>query len=125
MGPVIDWPVVGIHMALLANGKVLAYDSSADRLGVPDQSFTRATVWNPGSGLQTDAMLSLGFNIFCSGLAHLMDGTLFTAGGNEGSQDGISKTYTFDEDANTWTRAPTWPRSVGTRPSLPYRTARC
>ena len=102
-GPVIDWPVVGIHMALLQNGKVLAYDSSADRLGVPDQSFTRATVWNPGSGRQTDAMLSLGFNIFCSGLAHLMDGTLFTAGGNEGARDGISKTYTFDEDGNTWT----------------------
>ena len=31
-GPVIDWPVVGIHMALLQNGKVLAYDSSADLL---------------------------------------------------------------------------------------------
>ena len=102
-GPVIDWPVVGIHMALLQNGKVLAYDSSADRLGVPDQSFTRATVWDPGSGRQTAAMLRLGFNIFCSGLAHLMDGTLFTAGGNEGAQDGIDKTYTFDEDDNKWT----------------------
>ena len=48
-------------------------------------------------------MLRLGFNIFCSGLAHLMDGTLFTAGGNEGAEDGIDKTYTFDEDANKWT----------------------
>ena len=26
-GPVIDWPVVGVHVALLPNGKVLAYDS--------------------------------------------------------------------------------------------------
>jgi Domain of unknown function (DUF1929) len=102
-GPVTDWPVVGIHMALLANGKVLAYDSSADELGVPDHTFTRATVWDPASGSQTDAMISLGYNIFCSGLAHLMDGTLFTAGGNEGAFDGIAKTYTFDEDTNTWT----------------------
>ncbi len=29
-GPVVDWPVVGVHVALLANGKVLAYDSVGD-----------------------------------------------------------------------------------------------
>ena len=81
-GPVIDWPVVGIHMALMPDGKVIAYDSSADRLGDPDQSFTRATVWSPTANTHVDAML-FGFNIFCTGLAHLMDGTLFTAGGNE------------------------------------------
>ena len=63
-GPVIDWPVVGIHMALLQNGKVLAYDSSADQLGVDDHSFTRATVWDPTSGSHVDAMLI--------GLQHLL-----------------------------------------------------
>ena len=26
-GPVVDWPVVGVHVALLTNGKVVAYDS--------------------------------------------------------------------------------------------------
>jgi Domain of unknown function (DUF1929) len=103
-GPVIDWPVVGIHMALLSNGKVLAYDSSADALGVEDHSFTRATVWDPESDLHTDAMLT-GFNIFCSGLAHLMDGTLFTAGGNKNDElDGIRNTYTFEQETATWTR---------------------
>ena len=103
-GPVIDWPVVGIHMALLQNGKVLAYDSSADQLGVEDHSFTRATVWDPTSGSHVDAMLT-GFNIFCSGLAHLMDGTLFTAGGNKNDAlDGIRNSYTFDEETNAWDR---------------------
>ena len=29
-GPVVDWPVVGVHVALLENGKVLAYDSVGD-----------------------------------------------------------------------------------------------
>ncbi len=105
-GPVTDWPVVGIHMALLADGRVLAYDSSADELGVDDHTFTRATVWNPTSGMHVDAML-LGFNIFCSGLAHLMDGTLFTAGGNKSAnQDGIRQTHTFDHETGTWSRGP-------------------
>ena len=30
-GPLVDWPVVGVHVALLPNGKVLAYDSVGDR----------------------------------------------------------------------------------------------
>ena len=29
-GPVVNWPVVGVHVALLPNGKVLAYDSIGD-----------------------------------------------------------------------------------------------
>jgi hypothetical protein len=103
-GPVIDWPVVGIHMALLPDGRVVAYDSSADVLNSGDHSFTRATVWDPASGLHENAMLS-GFNIFCSGLAHLMDGTLFTAGGNKNDDlDGIANSYTFDPQSNTWLR---------------------
>ena len=105
-GPVIDWPVVGIHMALMPDGKVIAYDSSADRLGDPDQSFTRATVWSPTANTHVDAML-FGFNIFCTGLAHLMDGTLFTAGGNKrGESPGIRQTHTFDHETGSWSRGP-------------------
>ncbi len=105
-GPVMDWPVVGIHMALMPDGKVIAYDSSADRLGDPDQSFTRATVWSPTANTHVDAML-FGFNIFCTGLAHLMDGTLFTAGGNKrGESPGIRQTHTFDHETGSWSRGP-------------------
>ena len=45
-GPVVDWPVVGIHVALLPNGKVLAWDSVGDAATetFPDHDFTRATV---------------------------------------------------------------------------------
>ena len=48
-GPVVDWPVVGVHVALLPNGKVLAYDSVGDNAteSYPVQDHTRATVWDP------------------------------------------------------------------------------
>ena len=36
-GPVVDWPVVGIHVALLTNGKVVAWDAS----NLDDQSYTK------------------------------------------------------------------------------------
>src|SRR3954463_14450216 len=86
-GPVVDWPVIGVHVALLPNGKVLAYDSVGDNAteSYPVQDHTRATVWDPATGTQTP-VYETGFNIFCSGLAHLMNGDIFTAGGNKGQQ---------------------------------------
>ena len=51
-GPVVNWPVVGVHVALLPNGKVLAYDSIGDNATetYPVQDHTRATVWDPATG---------------------------------------------------------------------------
>ena len=68
-----NWPVVAIHTALLTNGKVLAYDSIDDE---PSESHevhdrTRGTVWDPATGTQTPANVTTGYNVFCSGLAHL------------------------------------------------------
>ncbi len=107
-GPVVDWPVVGIHVALLENGKVLAYDSVGDQ---PTESYpvhdsTRATVWDPATGTQTPVNLA-GFNIFCSGLAHLVDGSVFVAGGNKNALlDGIVQTHVFDSGTNAWSPGP-------------------
>ena len=49
-GPVVDWPVVGVHVALMPNGKVLAYDSVGDNATetYPVHDHTRAT--RVGSG---------------------------------------------------------------------------
>ncbi len=103
-GPVVNWPVVGVHVALLTNGKVVAYDSVNESQTEPHNS-TRATVWDPQTGIQTAATVTTGFNIFCSGLAHLMDGTLFAAGGNKNSLfDGIRQTHVFNQSSNTWSR---------------------
>ena len=104
-GPVVDWPVVAVNTALLPNGKVLAYDSSGDQATTtyPDQTYTRATVWDPATGSQTDVRVNTGYNIFCSGLAHLMDGSLFIAGGNKDlGPIGIAQTHLFNPDTSTW-----------------------
>src|SRR3954463_9421841 len=108
-GPVVDWPVVGVHVALLPNGKVLAYDSVGDHATetYPVQNFSRATVWDPATGVQTPVNVDTGFNIFCSGLAHLMDGSIFIAGGNKDQQlNGIVKTHLFTPVTNTWSLGP-------------------
>jgi hypothetical protein len=87
-GPVVDWPVIGVHVALLPNGKVLAYDSIGDNATgtYPVQDHIRATVWDPATGTQTPVTVDTGFNIFCSGLAHLVDGRMFMAGRNKDQQ---------------------------------------
>jgi len=87
-GPVEPWPVVGIHVALLPNGKVLAFDSVGDAAteSFPVHNFTRATVYDPVTGIHTPAWVDTGFNIFCAGFAHCADGTLFLAGGNKNAQ---------------------------------------
>jgi hypothetical protein len=108
-GPLVNWPVVGIHEALLPNGKVLAYDSIGDHATetYPNQTFTRATVWDPATGTQTDVTVDTGYNVFCSGLAHLIDGSLFIAGGNKDQQDnGIVQTHVFNYLTNTWSLGP-------------------
>ncbi|MEZ0291079.1 MAG: galactose oxidase-like domain-containing protein [Solirubrobacteraceae bacterium] len=120
-GPLTDWPVVGIHVALFSNGKVLAWDASnlndQSYTKTTDHTFTRATVFDPATGTQTAAWVS-GHNIFCAGLAHLTDGTLFTAGGNADQfSNGIVNTYTFNPASNAWTlgadmQYPRWYPSV-------------
>jgi hypothetical protein len=59
-GPVVDWPVVGVHVALLPNGNVLAYDSVGDNAteSYAVQDHTRATVWDPTTGTQTSPSTS-------------------------------------------------------------------
>jgi hypothetical protein len=107
-GPLTDWPVVGIHVALFPNGKVLAWDASnlldQSYTKTTDHTFTRATVYDPATGTQTAAWVS-GYNVFCAGLAHLTDGSLFLAGGNADQfSNGIVQTHTFDFMSNGWTR---------------------
>jgi Domain of unknown function (DUF1929)/Bacterial Ig domain len=108
-GPVVDWPVVGIHVALLPNGKVLAWDSVGDRATetFPVHDFTRATVWDPATGLHTAATVETGYNVFCAGFAHTIDGSLFLAGGNRDAQlNGIVQTHLFNPANNDWSLGP-------------------
>src|SRR5919106_709233 len=108
-GPVVDWPVVGIHVALLPNGKVVAWDSVGDRATetFPVHDFTRATVWDPATGAHTAATVDTGYNVFCAGFAHMIDGSLFLAGGNRDAQlNGIVQTHQFNPLNNDWSLGP-------------------
>ncbi|MDP8968537.1 MAG: Ig-like domain-containing protein [Actinomycetota bacterium] len=101
----VDWPVVGVHVALLPNGKVLAYDSIGDQAteAYAVHDHTRATVWDPATGAHTDVRVDTGFNVFCSGLAHLLDGSVFLAGGNKDAHlSGIRQTHIFNHQTNAW-----------------------
>ena len=107
--PLVDWPVVGVHVALMPNGKVLAYDSVGDNATetYTDHTFTRATVWDPQTDTHTPVTVNTGYNVFCSGLAHLADGALFLAGGNKNAQlEGIVQTHVFNFVTNTWSLGP-------------------
>ena len=108
--PVENWPVVGIHAALLPNGKVLAWDSVGDAAteAFPVHNFTRATVYDPSTGIHTPATVDTGYNIFCAGFAHLFDGSLFIAGGNKNAQlQGIAQTHLFNPVTSGWSLGPT------------------
>ena len=74
---------------------------------IPTHTFTRATVWDPATGTQTPVNVNTGYNVFCSGLAHLVDGSLFVAGGNKDAQlHGIVQTHVFNYLTNTWSLGP-------------------
>jgi hypothetical protein len=107
-GPLVNWPVVGIHVVLLPNGKVLAWDSISDTSSDPEapHDHTRATVWDPETGTQMPVWVN-NWNLFCAGFAHLTDGNLFLAGGNRNFQlSGINKTHLFNYTTNTWSVGP-------------------
>ena len=109
-----DWPVLGVFVTLLPNGNVLAYDSVNDLRteASTEHRFTRAMIFDPVSKAITRVDETLGFNIFCSGLAKLASGLVFTAGGNfNQALDGIDRSTTFDWRTNAWTEGPRMSRA--------------
>lgn len=105
---VIGTEVVPVFQAMLPSGKVLMWDSVGDGAteSYPDQSFTRAMVWNPADNTYTrdDVM---GYNIFCAGYVQLADGNVLVAGGNKDQAlAGIVQTHLFNWQTETWSRGP-------------------
>jgi len=104
--PVVDTPVVPVFQAVLPNGKVLIWDSVGDNAAetYPDQTFTRAMVWNPADDSYKRVDVD-GSNIFCAGFAHLPNGNILVAGGNADQElDGTVETHIFDWKTETWSR---------------------
>ena len=108
-----------MHVALLPNGKVPAYDSIGDNATetYPVQDHTRATVWDPATGTQTPVNVDTGFNVFCSGLAHLVDGRVFLAAETRTSSSTASSRLTSSIPERTrGASVPIWRLGAGIRP---------
>jgi Galactose oxidase-like, Early set domain/Bacterial Ig-like domain (group 1)/Kelch motif len=94
-GPVVDWPMVPLHIHLLPTGKILGwgkYDA-----GATGTMGGRPRLWDPASGPPTTAqMIDVDTMLFCSGHAFMADGRLMVSGGHKQDDKGIDVTNIFD-----------------------------
>jgi hypothetical protein len=92
----INFPVIAINASLMPTGEVLAW-------AYPGAS--QARLWNPQTGAFT--AVNMNDDIFCSGQAHLADGRLYVAGGNQSGCDfsGIIDTNIFNPVTRVWQRS--------------------
>lgn len=98
--------VVPVFQAVLPNGKVLIWDSVGDLSSerYENHTTTRAMVWNPSNNTFKRVDVA-GYNIFCAGFTHLLNGNILVAGGNKNKDlDGIVQTHIFDWRTETWSR---------------------
>jgi hypothetical protein len=90
-GPIVNWPTMGKHLALLPTNEVLAFSTGAN-----------AHVWDLATGNFTAAPFAPG-DLHCAGHALLPDGRLIVIGGvNVTPQIGIKINAIFDPWSNTW-----------------------
>ncbi|HKR38028.1 MAG TPA: fibronectin type III domain-containing protein, partial [Steroidobacteraceae bacterium] len=102
-GP-FPWPLVSIHLNLLSDGRLLAWDQLST--GTPDPR-----VWDPVTSAFTVVPVNDGSNLFCSGHSTLPDGRLFVAGGEvsgigsatANSHVGLATGHIFNPATNLWT----------------------
>jgi galactose oxidase len=88
------WPIIGLHLHLLKNGKVLSWG----KFGTP-------YVWDPVAKTFTAVPASTW--LFCGGHAFLSDGRLLVNGGHISDNHGLPDASLFDPVTNAWsTRAP-------------------
>jgi fibronectin type 3 domain-containing protein len=93
----VSWPLVAVHMSMLPNGKVLAFDAW-------DNAPNSERIWDPATGTFTSVPYSR--NLFCAGHIQLADGRTLILGGNIGADDGLPDTTIFNPTDNTYFRAP-------------------
>lgn len=108
-GAVLNWGIFGKHMAMMPNGKVLAWPTGQD-----------AFVWDPVTQTKTAVPANFG-DLHCAAQTFLADGRVIVAGGVIVSpHDGITVTAIFDPATNLWTNATPmhYPRWYGTTTRL-------
>jgi hypothetical protein len=126
-GPVIDWPIIPIHVVLLPENKVMSYGT--DTAGNQTGQFNFA-VWDPALGVGPDSHLILPnttfTDIFCSSQSVMGDGKVLIAGGDRtvnGKRNySIDATNIFDPETDvisstTRMNAPRWYPSLVSLPN--------
>jgi YVTN family beta-propeller protein len=100
-GPVKAWPVIPIHVAMTADGRVLGYGSSTS--GQQTANFNYA-VWDPVGDTYTTLLNSTGTDIFCSSQILLPAGDqIFIAGGDNWTGTGTNNVG--NQNSNLFTPA--------------------
>ena len=90
-GPVLTWPIVAVHAALMSNGKVLTWGNGA----------STPTLWDPSSNAFT-AVPNAFANPMCGGLNVLPDGRVITIGGGGLPNTGIKTVTAFAPSTGKW-----------------------
>src|SRR3954466_6657148 len=89
-----SWPIIGLHLHLLRNSKVLTWGKFGDPY-----------VWDPSA--KTFTAVPAPSWIFCSGHTFLSDGRLLVNGGHISDDHGLPDANLFDPATMTWSsRAP-------------------
>ncbi len=91
------WPIIGLHLHMLRNGKVLSWG----KVGHPH-------VWDPASKVFTPVPSPDW--IFCSGHTFLSDGKLLVNGGHISDDHGIPDANLFDPGTMKWSTRPSMAR---------------
>jgi len=115
--PVVSWPLIAVHTALLPDGRLLTYGTKTNG---QQTGFFSYDVWDPQSGLDGGHLTldnTSGTDIFCSSQTVLPDGSgVFIAGGDNwtGSattNTGNNNSNLFSNASNALTRGPNMNRA--------------
>lgn len=104
---VMNLPIIPIHSHMLPTGKVLYWDRHISTGPAADDEIN-PRLWDPVSDPgMTNVVKSSHpmLEMFCSGHVFLRDGSLFVAGGHNGSDGyGLISSFTYDAVNDIWTR---------------------
>jgi hypothetical protein len=109
-----SWPLVSVHLSMLKDGRVLAWDRF-------DTGNKNPQVWDPLTSRMTSVPTNDGADLFCAGQAILPDGRFLSVGGNIADHIGLRAGRIFDPTTNLWTSTPdmSYGRWYPTATSLP------
>jgi hypothetical protein len=104
---VMSLPIIPIHSHMLPTGKVIFWDRHISSGAAADDEIN-PRVWDPVADPGMTNIVKSGhplLELFCSAHVFLRDGTLFVAGGHNGSDGyGLLMAHTYDPFNDIWTR---------------------